>query len=289
LVHLFCDLFLPSGHFHCNCFLLSYCCRFILRVTNQFVSMQLNLCSGYCHNSCTTSSTVLTNEDFEFIITCKQCSHGKATQTNSNVESPTSPLAMQGQEYRNSTAVTKSVKLRSTTQHYQNTAVVAKSLRTKSNNQPSPSVGAVEAVSDKKPVSSDPNSKRSLKKDRQCHWGLIWKKKKTDDGSDFRLKNVLFGGNPSVGSTLRPSCYLCHKPYNHDLMYIHCETCQSKLVRFCHSFGHPLQVVYVYMTSSGINYVGLLHVQTGTMLMLFSLMNRSSRILSGLNVAVVAE
>lgn len=192
------------------------------------VAVKCSACEGYCHNSCTTSSTVLTNEDFEFITTCKQCAHGKAvTQTNSTVESPTSPLAMQGQEYQNSAPVTKSVRLRSTIQQYQNSAVVAKSLRTKSNNQQSPSVGAVEAVSDKKPVSSDSNSKKSLKKDRQCHWGLIWKKKNTDDGSDFRLKNVLFGGNPSGGSTLRPSCYLCHKPYNHDLMYIHCETCQN--------------------------------------------------------------
>lgn len=137
------------------------------------------------------------------------------------------------------------MRLRSMSQQYENSATVAKSFWARSNYQQSMFAGNMEGLSDKKPASSDSNkmpassdsnkkpassdsnSKKSQKKDRQCHWGLIWKKKNTDDGSDFRLKNILLGGNRHGVDTPRPDCYLCHNPYNQDLMYIHCETCQN--------------------------------------------------------------
>lgn len=66
------------------------------------------------------------------------------------------------------------------------------------------------------------------KKTRKSNWGLIWRKKNSEDtGIDFRLKNILMRGNVDKGF-MNPVCRLCNQPYNADLMYICCETCKSK-------------------------------------------------------------
>ncbi|KAL2937545.1 DDT domain-containing protein PTM [Bienertia sinuspersici] len=188
------------------------------------VSVMCSACEGFCHKACTISSTVMTNDDVEFVTSCKQCSRGKAiTQNNGAVESPTSPLVVQGQEYQHSAGVSKSARLKVTSKQYQNSMTASKNSRAKTNGKASASVGMLESLSDKKTALSDINSSKSKK--RPCHWGLIWKKPCDGDGSEFRSKNIVFRGT-SHGVNISPECQLCQKPYAPHLMYIRCETCQ---------------------------------------------------------------
>ncbi|GAB4859715.1 hypothetical protein Ancab_011195 [Ancistrocladus abbreviatus] len=165
-------------------------------------------CEGYCHKDCTLSSAIPMKEDVEFIITCRLCYHGKVLpQSNSSVESPTSPLALQGQEYQKAPAVSNSAKQ-------------------KGNHQQTSSVGTIESCSEMKTAAPD-SSLVTKNRKRLCHWGLIWKKKNADDtGADFRLKHIMWRGNPDM-KVESPLCHLCQKPYNRNLMYIRCETCQD--------------------------------------------------------------
>ncbi|KAF2300663.1 hypothetical protein GH714_015039 [Hevea brasiliensis] len=160
-------------------------------------------CQGYCHKDCTVSSKSYMNEDVEFLITCKQCYNAKAvTHENSN-ESPTTPLPLQGQESHNIQTATKITRI-------------------KFRNQPLISIRTQESSSEMKQTTA--SSLATKKKSRLCSWGVIWKKKNTDTGIDFRRENILFKGN---SERLKPVCNLCKKAYNRDLMYIHCETCNS--------------------------------------------------------------
>ncbi|KAK9279952.1 hypothetical protein L1049_013636 [Liquidambar formosana] len=164
-------------------------------------------CQGYCHEACTISSTVLISEEVEFLITCKQCYDAKAlTQNADSNDSPTSPLPLQGQGCQNVGKVTKGAK------H-------------KGHNQPLASVGTLESCSELKPASLDSSVETKSRRRSSLSWGLIWRKPTTQDtGIDFRLKHILLRGNPYMGWS-GPVCRLCLKPYNCDLMYIHCETC----------------------------------------------------------------
>ncbi|KAK9690133.1 hypothetical protein RND81_09G107000 [Saponaria officinalis] len=191
-------------------------------------SVTCNSCEGFCHKTCVLSSTELTNEDVQFRVTCRKCSQHKITVLNNSAESPTSPLAMQGQEFQNSAAVAKSGKLKASGQQQQNSTTAGKSLSTKSGSR-HPSTGTVDAHTEKKLAASDSKSSKS-KKRASLHWGLIWKRKASDDGTDFRHKHIIFRGS-SDGLILNPSCILCHKPYNPHLMYIRCEACEL----WCHA------------------------------------------------------
>ncbi|XP_021732830.1 DDT domain-containing protein PTM-like isoform X1 [Chenopodium quinoa] len=184
------------------------------------VSVVCSACEGFCHKGCTISSTVLTNDDVEFVTTCKQCSCGKPlTLNNGTVESPTSPLVVQGHEYQNSATVAKSAKLK----QHQNSMTLSKSSRAKTNGKVLPPVGTLET--EKKPASSDSSLSKNRK--RQQHWGLIWKKKSVDGaGSEFWSNNILFRGAYGMNS-VGPECQLCQKPYTPHLMYIRCESCQN--------------------------------------------------------------
>ncbi|KAL9225620.1 hypothetical protein vseg_001522 [Gypsophila vaccaria] len=156
------------------------------------LAVTCNSCEGYCHNTCILSSTEQTNEDMKSTATCKQCSHQKSLSLIDNsVESPTSPLTMQGQD----------------------------------------------GLAEKKPASSDSKSrknKNSKSKPSRSRTrpslleGLVWKKKKkgSDDGTDFRRRNVILRGS-SDGLTLSPQCRLCQKPYSPLLMYIRCYQCEK--------------------------------------------------------------
>ncbi|KAK4409035.1 DDT domain-containing protein PTM [Sesamum angolense] len=87
---------------------------------------------------------------------------------------------------------------------------------------PSASVGTLEYSSEMKLT----NGSTVAKKSKNKNWGLIWRKKNCEDtGIDFRLKNILLRGNPDMDLT-KPLCRLCNQPYNSELMYIRCETCQ---------------------------------------------------------------
>ncbi|KAH9624079.1 hypothetical protein KSS87_004881 [Heliosperma pusillum] len=191
------------------------------------LAVTCNTCEGYCHKTCMLCSTELMDEDIEFRAICRQCSQRKLlSQSNNSVESPISPLAMQGQEFQNSAAVGKSGKLKSGGQH-QNSTTFSKSLKSKNSTQQSSSVGTSDKRSKSKSKSSRSQTSKSQKKASLCH-GLIWKKKSSnDDGSEFRRRNIIFRGS-SEGLTLRPGCHLCTNPYSPNLMYIRCEaTCEN--------------------------------------------------------------
>ena len=176
--------------------------------------------AGYCHEACARSSTISMNDEIEFLITCKQCHHAKAlVQNKSCNESPTSPLPLQRQEYPNLMTVNKGG-------------------RPKANNQSLASVRTRDTRSELKQATRDIRSElkqatsdsslANKSRRKLCSWGIIWKKKNSEDtGIDFRLKNILLKGSLDV-RRLEPVCHLCQKPYRSDLMYICCETCNSK-------------------------------------------------------------
>ncbi|KAL6640428.1 hypothetical protein ACP70R_021551 [Stipagrostis hirtigluma subsp. patula] len=60
------------------------------------------------------------------------------------------------------------------------------------------------------------------------YFGLVWKKNKNDnDGSDFRANDVILKSKDGVGSSIKPTCCLCKKPYSPDFLYVRCETCRN--------------------------------------------------------------
>ncbi|KAJ0020610.1 hypothetical protein Pint_31990 [Pistacia integerrima] len=82
-----------------------------------------------------------------------------------------------------------------------------------------------ESVTDVKQTTSNSNLATKTRS-RTLSWGIIWKKKNVEDkGADFRRANILLRGSSDVQG-LGPVCDLCQLPYNSDLMYIHCETCE---------------------------------------------------------------
>lgn len=166
-------------------------------------AVKCSACQGLCHQQCVTSSTIHVNEEVEFVINCKQCYQTRAlTRTETYNASPRSPLLLQGRDILN-TAANKHGKQ----------AVY---------NGLSASIGTVQRVPEVKSI----DSSVSVNKGKKLSWGLIWRKKNCEDnGIDFRLKNILLKGNPHM-DLARPDCRLCNQPYNSDLMYIRCETCQ---------------------------------------------------------------
>lgn len=164
--------------------------------------------SGYCHESCTISSTVSTNEEVEFLITCKQCYQAKAlAQKQKFKEFSSSPLPWQMKEYHTPLTVTTGG-------------------RPKNYNQSLTSIRVQESRSEMKQATTD--SGLATKKRRPiCSWGIIWKKKTPDSGTNFRINNILLGGGSDV-HRLKPVCHLCHMPYQSNLTYIRCESCKSK-------------------------------------------------------------
>ncbi|KAK6936155.1 DDT domain [Dillenia turbinata] len=171
-------------------------------------AVECSTCEGYCHAHCTTSSKVHTSEEVELLTTCKRCSRVQVLAQNENRNgSPTSPLPVQVQEYQNAVSATKS-------------------LKKKVHNQQSASRGAQDSCSNNKKKTTGSSSWATKSKQRKlCNWGLIWRKKNSEDtGIDFRLRNIMLKGSPDV-SLCKPVCHLCHGSYNSDLMYICCETC----------------------------------------------------------------
>lgn len=207
----------------------------------MFINVSCCLVLGYCHEGCSTRSTVSANE-VEYLTTCKQCYHARllAQKENTN-ESPTSPLLLQGRENNSGTFLNGS----RPKSHDQ----VLKSSRTKANNPNVKQVTPVTALKGTKAkyYEQEPTSTRTKdnnhfgtpqvaseatltgKKPRKnCSWGLIWQKKNNEDtDNDFWLRNILLKGGSNMPQ-LKPVCHLCRKPYMSDLTYICCETCQSK-------------------------------------------------------------
>ncbi|KAM0052677.1 putative chromatin regulator PHD family [Helianthus debilis subsp. tardiflorus] len=79
---------------------------------------------------------------------------------------------------------------------------------------------------DQKPEDFNPG-KGLKKRNKKVCLGLIWKKRSVDDtGDEFRKNNILLKDDPN-GRLLAPKCYLCKQPYNSELMYILCESCNN--------------------------------------------------------------
>lgn len=147
------------------------------------------------------------NSGVEPRIVCNRCYRPRALAPSEiRSESPTSPLPSHQQEYH--TAVK-----------------VSKGTRPKGFNQALASVRTQESSESRQTVSD--SSTVTKTRNRTLSWGIIWRKKNIEDtGADFRHANVLPRGSSVMH--LEPVCDLCKQPYNSSLMYIHCETCQSK-------------------------------------------------------------
>lgn len=194
--------------------------------------INISLVSGYCHEQCAVGTNIHTTARVEFIITCKRCYIEKeATRKNEiAVDSPTSPLLLQGKESQRSATVIK-IKFGRQNGHERplecsnvrsSQPQKSKSSKKNSKNRSLQSVGQKP-----KNIKSKKGSKKKTRKRSKC-LGLIWKKKNADDtGVEFRINNILLKGNPN-GHLLAPKCHLCAQPYNSDLMYILCENCSSK-------------------------------------------------------------
>ncbi|KAL3620158.1 hypothetical protein CASFOL_035070 [Castilleja foliolosa] len=161
---------------------------------------QVEVEKRFCHEHCATSLPV--NMSNELFITCKQCKAQATSQIQSSNGSPTSPLPLEVRDFSNPPTTTKRGK---TVGHQgSSTALRERSSELKSTNR----------------------SAVAKKHNKKMHWGLTWSKNNCEGGpgTDFRSKNILLRGSPN-GSSIKPECRLCSKPYNADLMYILCEAC----------------------------------------------------------------
>ncbi|KAJ6765759.1 PHD FINGER FAMILY PROTEIN [Salix purpurea] len=189
-------------------------------------------CQGYCHQACTASSRIYTNEEAQFSIICKRCYSARAViYDEKRNESLTSPLPLQWQEHHNTVTAMKNTRIKVHNQPFmsvrtqescsevkQSTYASSKATKTKSRTQ-------VSCSEVKQAISSSRKATKTESRSRNC--GIIWRKKNNEDtGIDFRHKNILSRGSPN-GKRLMPECNLCRKEYNCDLMYIHCETCAN--------------------------------------------------------------
>ncbi|XWS73973.1 hypothetical protein CRYUN_Cryun02cG0175400 [Craigia yunnanensis] len=177
-------------------------------------AIKCGACQGYCHQDCTLSSMHM-NGKVECLIICKQCYHAKILAQNEiSTKSPTSLLPLQGRDCYSAPAITKGMQVKSSVKPTKPLA----SIRNKEN-----SVRIQEKSSDTKHASL---SGLATKRSKLCNWGVIWRKKKSEETEiDFRRANILTRGG-SDNHFLKPICELCEQPYNSDLMYIHCETCR---------------------------------------------------------------
>ncbi|XP_065867140.1 DDT domain-containing protein PTM-like [Euphorbia lathyris] len=174
-------------------------------------TVKCRVCQGYCHKDCAINSVKI-NVQVEF--TCKKCYKPKVV-TLAKMESPITPLASQGRESHTVSTVTKKIKFK-----LSNPLISAKpqesSSEVKLANFPQKSSSEIKQVT---PTSSSTAKPRK----KICSWGIIWKKKPPEDtGIDFRSKNILLRGE---SWRIQPTCNLCKKGYNSELIYIHCETC----------------------------------------------------------------
>ncbi|XWS52918.1 hypothetical protein CRYUN_Cryun11dG0113800 [Craigia yunnanensis] len=179
-------------------------------------AVKCGTCQGYCHQDCTLSSMHM-NGKVECLIICKLCYHAKVLAQNEiSTKSPTTMLPFQGRDCYTAPAVSKGMQVKSSIQPKKPLA----SVRSKEN-----SVRIQERSSDTKQSAS--LSGLATKRSKLCNWGVIWRRKNSDEtGIDFRRANILTRGG-SDNHFLKPICELCEQPYNSDLMYIHCETCRK--------------------------------------------------------------
>ncbi|GMJ10824.1 DDT-PHD PROTEIN2 [Hibiscus trionum] len=176
-------------------------------------AVKCGTCLGYCHQDCTLSSMHM-NGKVECLTICKGCYHAKVLAQNEiNTKSSTNLLLLQGRDCRSAPAATKGMQVKSSTQPMKPLA----SIRSKEN-----LVRIQEKSYDTK--QSALNNGSGVKRSKLCNWGIIWRKKNSETGIEFRQAHILTKGVLD-NHLLKPTCELCEQPYNSNLMYIHCETC----------------------------------------------------------------
>lgn len=215
-----------------------YFVSLLLHYSNSWLYIVLIFCSiwalGYCHEDCSISSVsrLSTNGGVEHLTTCKQCHHAMLLAPNETIdESPTSPLILQRQENSSGTVFKgpRSKAGHSDTKQVSSMSA-SKGPKRKCHEQTLTSTKRKNSHPETKQAASDSTSASSARRNN-CSWGIIWKKKINEDPNiDFRMKNILLKGGSDIPD-LEPVCHLCKKAYRSDLMYICCETCQSKF--FC--------------------------------------------------------
>ncbi|XP_050214256.1 DDT domain-containing protein PTM-like [Mercurialis annua] len=206
-------------------------------------TVKCSTCQGYCHKDCIISSTSNRNAKTD-LKTCKRCYNPKAGVYGNGNELPVTPLPLQGKESHDvsTTIKAKTIKFRlkpkvvssengnetptapllGQGQGPCHTLTATKGTKVKLRNQV-PSIRTQNSEAEVKQDTSTSCSETKTK-NKICSWGVIWKKKSTDCGIDFRSKNIIFSGSAAV---LNIICKLCKKGYDRNLMYIHCETCNG--------------------------------------------------------------
>lgn len=155
--------------------------------------------SGFCHQGCLIGSTPTGDG-----ICCQQCSRAKAFLRIESTESPTSPLLLQTRDCRNNNLIIRFPKVNT-------------------HNSTASSFGN----SNKEKKRASAGSGLPSKPRKTLSWGIIWRKKDSDGGSDFRMRNILLRDAADLHRS-GPICCLCKKVYNPALMYIRCPTCTSE-------------------------------------------------------------
>lgn len=114
----------------------------------------------------------------------------------------------------------------------------------------------------KKPKAEKP--KKPKKVQVITYFGLVWRKNKNDiSGEDFRANDVILKSKDGIGSSIKPACCLCNKPYSPDFMYVRCERCQSKYVsHYC-----CLKIHFLRYLSFSFNILVSSCIQSGFMVM----------------------
>ncbi|KAI4386103.1 hypothetical protein MLD38_004065 [Melastoma candidum] len=161
-------------------------------------AIKCSSCEGFCHEGCLTGSTSTRNG-----ISCLQCYRAKAFSRIETTESPTSPLFLQTRDCRSSSLI----------------------IRFPNVNAPNSS-GSSFGTSNKEKKRASVGSGLPSKPRKTLSWGIIWRKKDKDSGSDFRMRNILLRAGADLHRS-GPICCLCKKVYNPGLMYIRCPTCMS--------------------------------------------------------------
>ncbi|CAL0304038.1 unnamed protein product [Lupinus luteus] len=208
------------------------------------IAFQCNACQGYCHEGCSISSKIFTNEKVEYLTTCNHCHHAKllALKETSN-EFPSSPLLLRGRENGSLTILKgpmpkcydqaqKSARTKASSpgMNQVGSVSVLRGPRSRCDDQALTSTRTKDSRPGKKQVASD-SSSAAKSRHRNSSWGIIWKKKNNEavensEDVDFRLNNILLKGGSGMPQ-IEPVCHLCRKAYRSDLMYIFCKTCKN--------------------------------------------------------------
>lgn len=173
------------------------------------------------------------NKEVKFLETCKRCYEIEAAATEENHDVANTSY-LQFKETQNAITVTKQAPTScSQTEKPQDTPTVSKGGKERDSVMHQTLDHSFEKLTRRG------SNVKSETRSRLCSWGLIWKKNSSKGtGLEFRLKNILMKGNPNFSHV---RCDLCKKAYNKDLMYISCETCNSKHAN--HEYHHSLYML----------------------------------------------